>query len=71
MTETHASRAVFGHQGGEKGASENPILRAAFSTAGRMVPEVLKAAQCLADEPGIACEVSSATSYSELARQAR
>ena len=39
--------------------------------SGTILPEVLKAAQCLADEHGIACEVSSATSYSELARQAR
>ncbi len=39
--------------------------------SGTIPPVVLKAAQWLADEHGIACEVSGATSYSELARQAR
>ena len=39
--------------------------------SGAILREVLKAAQLLADEHGIACEVFSATSYSELARQAR
>jgi len=39
--------------------------------SGAILREVLKAAQRLADEHGIACEVFSATSYSELAREAR
>ena len=39
--------------------------------SGAILREVLKAAQVLHDEHGIACEVFSATSYSELAREAR
>ena len=39
--------------------------------SGTILREVLKAARLLADEHGVACEVFSATSYSELARQAR
>ena len=39
--------------------------------SGAILREVLKAAQILADLHGIACEVFSATSYSELARDAR
>ncbi len=39
--------------------------------SGAILREVLKAAQRLTDEHGIACEVFSATSYSELAREAR
>ena len=39
--------------------------------SGAILREVCKAAQRLADEHGIACEVFSATSYSELAREAR
>ena len=39
--------------------------------SGTILREVLKAAALLADEHAIACEVYSATSYSELARQAR
>ena len=39
--------------------------------SGAILREVLKAAQMLHDEHGIVCEVFSATSYSELAREAR
>ncbi|MDO9075791.1 MAG: alpha-ketoglutarate dehydrogenase [Rubrivivax sp.] len=39
--------------------------------SGAILREVLKAAQQLADVHGIPCEVFSATSYSELAREAR
>jgi len=39
--------------------------------SGAILREVLKAAQQLHEDHGIACEVFSATSYSELAREAR
>ena len=39
--------------------------------SGAILREVLKAAQMLHDEHGVVCEVFSATSYSELAREAR
>ena len=39
--------------------------------SGAILREVLKAAQMLRDEHGVVCEVFSATSYSELAREAR
>ena len=59
-----------GHQGTTKGHLN--ILSSARSLgSGTILPEVLMAAQWLADEHGTACEVSSTTSYSELARQAR
>ena len=39
--------------------------------SGAILREVLKAAQVLFEEHGVSCEVFSATSYSELAREAR
>ena len=48
-----------------------PKARLRLLGSGTILREVLKAAALLADEHAIACEVYSATSYSELARQAR
>ena len=48
-----------------------PKARLRLLGSGTILREVLKAAALLADEHAVACEVYSATSYSELARQAR
>ncbi len=48
-----------------------PQARLRLLGSGTILREVLKAAALLADEHAIACEVFSATSYSELAREAR
>ena len=52
---------------------EPPVARARLRLlgSGAILREVLLAARTLADEHGIDCEVFSATSYSQLAREAR
>jgi pyruvate dehydrogenase E1 component len=52
-------------------APANPRAQVRLLGSGAILRDVSRAAQLLADEHGIACEVFSATSYSELARDAR